>query len=71
LGPEIDYWGFTIEKKLYTTSPDSCKIDCMEHNADRINQWLENLMKTVKPIPRFTLKKYGYQGRLSGKTSKA
>jgi len=55
LGPEIDYWGFTIEKKLYTTSPDSCKIDCMEQNADRIKKWLQEIMGAEKPKPRFKI----------------
>jgi len=62
---EYDYWGFTVERKVYDTSPHSTKISFgYEDEEEKILKWLEKVMSGEKPIPRFTLKGYGYQARL-------
>jgi len=53
-GPEIEYWSFTIEPKLYTTSEDSTKIS-HSHKEDEVRKFIEKIMASEKPIPRFTL----------------
>jgi len=56
-----DYLTFSIEPKQYLDSHHITKIsfdyygDDVEKEKARINQWLENLMKSIKPIPRFKL----------------
>jgi len=55
-GPEIEYWSFTIESKLYTTSEDSTKISCgYKEEGEKIRKFIEKIMVSEKPIPRFTL----------------
>jgi len=51
---EGEYWGFTIETKLYSTSSHSTKID---GNIDKAAKFLEKLMHGQTPIPRFSLTK--------------
>ena len=58
---EGEYWGFTIERKLYNTSPHSTKIDygpSPEVEA-KLQKFLEGLMRGETPKPRFSLKKSG------------
>jgi len=47
-----DYWGFSIESKLYSTSSHSTKID---GNTEKAVKFLEKLMRGQTPIPRFSL----------------
>jgi len=55
-GPEIEYWSFTIEPKLYTTSEDSTKISYGYKEAEeKIKKLIEKIMASEKTIPRFTL----------------
>jgi len=55
-GPEREYWSFTIEPKLYTTSEDSTKITYgYKEVEEKIRKFIEKIMASEKPIPRFTL----------------
>lgn len=68
-----EYWGFTVERKVYATSSHSTKISfggsgTMQGQPDpdkeKIQKWLEKVMSGEKVIPRFTLKSFGHQARL-------
>jgi len=50
--PYGEYWSFTIEQKLYTTSSHSTKID---GDIEKAAKFLEKLMRGQTPIPRFSL----------------
>jgi len=55
-GPEIEYWSFTIEPKLYTTSDDSTRISLgYAGEEEKIKRFIEKIMVSEKVIPRFTL----------------
>jgi len=55
-GPEIEYWSFTIEPKLYATSDDATKLTfTSKEEIEKIIKFLEKIMVSEKPIPRFTL----------------
>jgi len=55
-GPEVDWWGFTIEKKLYCETPHSTKIDFGPYPIEeKVKQFIEKVMDSVKPEPRFSL----------------
>jgi hypothetical protein len=54
--PETEYWSFTVEPKLYTTSNDATKISFGYKEAEeKIREFIEKTMTSEKPIPRFTL----------------
>jgi hypothetical protein len=59
-GPEVDWWGFTIERKLYSNSPHSTKIDYGPYPSveAKVKQFIEEIMDGVKPEPRFSLTKH-------------
>jgi hypothetical protein len=56
-----DHWGFDLEEKWYFTSNDVTKISFSAGDsnkqkiADKITQFLNELMAGEKPIPRFSL----------------
>jgi hypothetical protein len=54
---EWDYWGFSVEPKVYLTSNHVTKIDT-GYDEGLIRKWIEKLMSEagVKPVPRFALK---------------
>jgi len=56
---EVDWWGFTIEKKLYCETPHSTKIDFGPYPGveEKVKQFIEKIMDSVKPEPRFSLAK--------------
>jgi len=54
-GPEIEYWSFSIEPKLYMTSDDVTKIDTAEDYKEKVSKFIEEIMAAEKPIARFTL----------------
>lgn len=56
--PETEWWGFSIESKLYTDSNHATKINYSGYKTDKrkIEQWLKELMGNTKPKPRFSLK---------------
>jgi len=55
-GPEIEYWSFTVEPKLYTTSEDSTKISYgYKETEEKIKRFIAVIMVSEKPVPRFTL----------------
>jgi len=55
-GPEIEYWSFTIEPKLYTTSDDATKIIFgYKEEEEKIKKFIEKIMASEKPTPRFAL----------------
>lgn len=59
------YWSFTIEHKAYMDSPHITKTTFdNEEDKEKIETWLKKKMGSETPIPRFTLKGYGYQDRL-------
>lgn len=57
---EVEWWSFTLEHKLYTTSSHAIKIDYggSEEDKQRIEAYLKEIMGSVKPVPRFSLGKY-------------
>ena len=54
---EKEGWGFTVEPKIYLSSPHSTKIDTAD--KDKTLQWINKIMAeaSIKPVPRFTLAK--------------
>ena len=60
---EREYFGFTIEPKAYTDSPDNTRISFnYKGEEEKILQWLKELMGFETPTPRFSLEKYVQQG---------
>jgi len=58
-GPEIEYWSFTIEPKLYVTTDDSTKISPgYGGQEEKIKRFIEKIMASEKVIPRFTLSQH-------------
>jgi len=58
--PEVEYWSFSIEPKLYTTSDDITKITYgYEEKEEKIRKFIEEIMKGQEIIPRFTLSQVG------------
>ncbi|HKZ93700.1 MAG TPA: hypothetical protein VJ249_03850 [Candidatus Bathyarchaeia archaeon] len=56
-GPEIEYWGFSIEFKPYLDSHHQTKITfASPEDKGRIETWLMEIMASEKPKPRFTLR---------------
>jgi len=55
---EGEYWSFSIETKLYTTSSHSTKIDYGSYPEveAKVKKFLEELMHGQTPKPRFSLK---------------
>jgi hypothetical protein len=56
-GPEIEYWSFSIELKLYLDSHHQTKMTfASPEDRGRIEEWLNNIMGPEEPKPRFTLR---------------
>jgi len=54
--PETEWWSFTIEQKLYTTSADATKISYgYKEVEEQVRKFIEKVMVSEKPVPRFTL----------------
>jgi len=56
---ETEWWSFTIEAKLYTTSNDATKISygCKEEE-EKATKFIEKIMASEKVTPRFTLSQH-------------
>ena len=69
---EVKYWRFTIEAKIYLNSNHATKISfTYKENDEKIKKWLEEIMGSEKPVPRFTLSKYTGGQRYLDLTNKA
>jgi len=54
--PEIEWWSFSVEPKLYMTSEDATKIAYgYKEEEEKITKFIEKIMASEKVIPRFTL----------------
>jgi len=55
--PWGDYWSFSIEPKAYMDSNHITKVSLSGGNEKKVRKFLEKIMKSEKPIPRFSLEK--------------
>jgi len=66
---EVEWWSFTIERKLYSNSPHSTKIDFGPYRAveAKVNEFIQKLMGDTKPKLRFELAEYARRNKCGRK----